>query len=120
VIGLREDWRFRFVDVPATATETAYSDADCKRVAVPHSWSRVGVYQPNVATRIKAAESVNKASGTGWYRKQFALPGTAKGRRVWLEFDTASRIASAWLNGRFVGEHKGGYSRFRLAPTSTS
>jgi beta-galactosidase len=46
-----------------------------------------------------------------------AADAAAGGRRTWLEFDAASRIARIWLNGRELGAHAGGFSRFRLDAT---
>ena len=40
-----------------------------------------------------------------------------RGKSIWLEFDAASRIASVWLNGKKLGDHAGGFSRFRLDAT---
>lgn len=89
-----------------------------KPVSVPHTWNRVGYYTPDPASHIHTAETVDKFQGIGWYRLTFAPSNDVKGRRAWLQFDAASRTAEVWLNGRRIGEHRGGFSRFRLDATA--
>ncbi|MCH5199098.1 MAG: glycoside hydrolase family 2 protein [Oscillospiraceae bacterium] len=50
------------------------------------------------------------------YRKNFRLPADAfqNGRRVFLNFEGAANYAEVFLNGKRVGEHKGGYTPFRF------
>jgi beta-galactosidase len=50
--------------------------------------------------------------GIGWYRKTFATPPEAKGRRVWIEFDGAYMDGKTWLNGKLLGRHPYGYTSF--------
>lgn len=48
------------------------------------------------------------------YRKYFRLPAEAfeNGRRTFLNFEGAANYARVYLNGKFLGEHKGGYTPF--------
>ena len=50
--------------------------------------------------------------GYGWYRKHFNVPKAWSGRRVNLEFDGVFQVAELFVNGKRVGEHKGGYTGF--------
>lgn len=50
--------------------------------------------------------------GIGWYRKHFALPPLAPDAHVELEFDGVYMNAQIWLNGKFVAEHRHGYTAF--------
>ncbi|MDR3709883.1 MAG: beta-galactosidase GalA [Capsulimonadaceae bacterium] len=52
-------------------------------------------------------------SGAGWYRKIIDVPASAKGRRIWLDFDGVYRNSSVWLNGHLLGQHPCGYTGFR-------
>ena len=49
----------------------------------------------------------------GWYRKEFDLPASDKGKILWLEFDGVYRNSFVWLNGHCLGRHLSGYSSFR-------
>jgi len=64
----------------------------------------------------------SKLSGIGhtdfmkdvWYRRAFRVPQAMKGKRILLHFGAVDWHARVWLNGAFVGEHKGGYSPFNF------
>ena len=73
-------------------------------VTLPHTWNAV---------------DGQDGGGDYWrgecvYRKEFAAPETGEGEEVYLEFDGASASACVTVNGRYAGEHRGGYSRFRF------
>ncbi|MCX7283136.1 MAG: DUF4982 domain-containing protein [Novosphingobium sp.] len=118
---LDSGWRFSEGDVTG-AEAPDFADASWQQVTVPHTWNRAGYYHHDLGGTHTAA-SVNKAQGVGWYRAHFATPVTSgsasgPGSRHWLEFDAASRVAKVWLNGVYLGEHRGGFSRFRLDATA--
>ena len=114
---LATGWRFHQGGAPAAVTATGFDDSTWESISVPHTWNRVGFYRPDPKSHIHRAETVDKTQGIGWYRQRFTVPAALRGKRIWLEFDAASRIASVWLNGRKLGDHAGGFSRFRLDAT---
>ncbi|MEL0210257.1 MAG: glycoside hydrolase family 2 TIM barrel-domain containing protein, partial [Novosphingobium sp.] len=116
VTVLESGWRFSTEDV-AQASASDFADAAWEPVSVPHTWNRVGYYKHDLGGTNTAA-TVDKRQGTGWYRLHFASPAASAGKRHWLEFDAASRVAKVWLNGVYLGEHRGGFSRFRLDATA--
>jgi beta-galactosidase len=118
IVSLASGWRFHLGDAPDAAVTASFDDSTWTSVSVPHTWNRVGYYRPDPATHINHAETVNKTQGVGWYRLHFTPSADLAARRTWLEFDAASRIASVWLNGKKLGDHAGGFSRFRLDATN--
>lgn len=62
----------------------------------------------------------SKLSGIGyvdfmnavWYRKIVQIPNEWKGKRILLHFGAVDYHAHVWVNGKKVGEHKGGYTPF--------
>jgi beta-galactosidase len=117
-IALADGWRFKQDDSIRGAERPEFADAGWSTVSVPHTWNRVGYYLPSPETHINRAENIDKAQGLGWYRLAFTPPASWRDKRAWLQFDAASRIATVWLNGVRLGEHKGGFSRFRLDATA--
>lgn len=113
---LEQGWIFLQSDAAGNEAEEADVSA-WQPVSVPHSWNRVGYYLTGKGGT-HTADSVNKYQGKGWYRTRFAAPQDMRGKRVWLEFDAASRSADIWVNGTKVGAHEGGFSRFRVDVTS--
>jgi len=67
----------------------------------------------------------SKLSGIGntdfmthvWYRRHFRVPARMKGKRLFLHFGAVDWHARVWLNGEFLGEHRGGYTPFRFEVT---
>lgn len=54
-----------------------------------------------------------------WYRRSFDLPQGWNGRRILIHFGAVDYKTEAWVNGRSVGTHEGGYSSFTFDITST-
>ena len=115
-ISLNEGWRFQRQVNPGSAIEWEYRDAwkavfddsHWSKVFLPHSWDQVA-HNPWV--------TVDHWRGIGWYRREFEVPPSATGRRVFLEFEGALQAAKVWVNGREAGEHVGGYTGFVLDVT---
>ncbi len=47
-----------------------------------------------------------------WYRRRFTAPELRPGDRLQLNFGAVDYCATVWVNGRLVGRHQGGYTRF--------
>jgi beta-galactosidase/beta-glucuronidase len=52
-----------------------------------------------------------------WYRRSFELPKKWMDRRVLLHFGAVDFEAVVWVNGKEVGQHRGGYDGFSLDVT---
>lgn len=113
MIVLADGWRFLQADT-AGAEAPAFADGNWTPVSVPHTWNRVGTYTAGADT----PQAINQSRGVGWYRLQFDVPARFAHRRAYLQFDAASERAEVWLNGVKMGEHRGGFSRFRLDATA--
>lgn len=48
------------------------------------------------------------------YRKTFTIPQEEQGKRVFVDFEAVMAYAKVYLNGQFIGDHKGGYTPFSL------
>lgn len=119
VVLLDDGWRFYFGEVNDQVVSNEFDDSSWERVQVPHSWNRVGYYNNDLVDKIHTPENIDKRQGVGWYRLEFPAPNQANDGRIWLEFDAASRTAEVWLNGTRLGEHRSGFSRFRLDATDS-
>jgi beta-galactosidase len=53
-----------------------------------------------------------------WYRRHFSLPSTYAGRRIYVEFQAVAKVADVYVNGTFVGQHKGAYTPFTFDITN--
>ena len=62
-----------------------------------------------------ALSGVMKAVGENkrlWYRRLFELPIEWRGKRILLNFGAVDWETTAWVNGKVVGTHRGGYDPF--------
>ena len=75
---------------------------------LPHDWAIEGPFDPQQNPHTGALPIF----GTGWYRKSFTLPASAKGRYFAIEFDGAMSNARVWLNGQELGGRPYGYIGF--------
>jgi len=53
-----------------------------------------------------------------WYRCEFTIPTAWNSDRVILHFEAVDWSSSVWINGAFVGAHKGAYDRFSFDITN--
>ena len=51
------------------------------------------------------------------YRRHFRLPRSARGQRVFVDFEGAMTASTVWINGHALGEYKGGYTPFSFELT---
>lgn len=117
-LALADGWRFQFGDDrTADNVVEGFDDGAWQVVSVPHTWNRLGEYAPETGIQ-RSGPAVDKRQGVAWYRLRFVAPSLKPGQRAWLQFDAASRIADVWLNGKKLGSHAGGFSRFRFDATA--
>ena len=96
---LDSDWKFKLGENP-NAEATDFNDADWQVVSIPHNWGWENAQQGKDFYR-----------GPGWYRRALNIaPET--GKRYFLRFEAASLVADVYLNGKLLGEHRGGFGAF--------
>jgi len=103
---LDSGWSFIQQDVPG-AEKTDFNPKDWEAVTIPHSW---GWEQAQ-----KGDEDYYR--GPGWYRRELAVTRT-RGKRYFLRFEAASLISDVYLNGKLLGEHRGGFGAFSFEVTT--
>jgi beta-galactosidase/beta-glucuronidase len=79
----------------------------------PVVWRRIRVPNPWQAE----CEDLRTRAGTGLYRRKFEVPLGWKRERIFLVFGGVFHITRAWVNGREVGAHVGGFLPFSFDVT---
>lgn len=123
--SLDADWRFHLGGMPA-AVSPDYDDSAWRRVDVPHDYVVEGAFEPK-------PRFVYPGMPEDWhwlhgflsiqpavYRKTLDVPASAKGKRLWLEFDGVLSNSRYWLNGTEVGRQYSGYTRSRFDITEAA
>jgi beta-galactosidase len=103
---INADWRFLRSDV-ANASATSFDDAAWIDVALPHTYNAIDGQDGGN----------NYYRGVAWYRKHHVLPPEAAGKRIYLEFDGVNTVCDVFVNGSAIGQHRGGFARFRFDVT---
>jgi beta-galactosidase len=107
--SLDRDWAF-FQGNTTGAEKLEFDDSSWNQLDVPHDWSIAGDFQQDAPT---TGSGGWLPSGLAWYRKEFTLPATAKGMRVWVEFDGIMANSDVWINAQHLGHRPNGYVSFR-------
>jgi len=84
--------------------------ADWKEENLPHDWAVEGAFVHDDSMGNQPAVSGYLPTGIGFYRKEFEIPETDKGKKISIEFDGIFRNSTVWVNGHLMGNHESGYT----------
>ncbi len=91
---LNGEWKFRFSH--QVERNTAIS------VTLPHTWN----------AQDALSGKLDYKRGIGNYERKLYVAQELKGKRLFLRFEGANSVATLFVNGKYIGEHRGGYSAF--------
>jgi beta-galactosidase len=132
-LSLDQGWRFHLGDIPHTAFRAnsdeaeggskgagawgaaapRYDDKAWRVLDLPHDWV---IEQPFDQRAVK--NQGYRQRGIGWYRRQFALDPSDRGKHLELQFDGVSTHCTVWFNGWPVARSWDGYSSFHIDVTT--
>ena len=91
---INQDWSFRFShQVNANAA---------RRVDLPHTW--------NAQHALGGKHDYKR--GIGNYTKKIFIRPEWQSKRLFLRFEGANCVSNVFVNGKHIGEHRGGYGAF--------
>jgi beta-galactosidase len=92
----------------------SFDDSKWPAVSIPHTWSTYETTDEMHPFIRNAAEKDDPYwwQGWGWYRKHFTVKSEMKNRKVFIEFEGVQKYCKVWINGNYLGDHKGGYGSF--------
>ncbi|MBN1396768.1 MAG: beta galactosidase jelly roll domain-containing protein, partial [Bacteroidetes bacterium] len=97
------------IDYTNPESSKVLNPVDWKEVNLPHDWVVEGTFVHDNNLGSQPAASGYLPTGIGFYRKEFEIPETNKGRKISIEFDGIFRNSTVWVNGHYLGSHKSGY-----------
>ncbi|MEU8518819.1 glycoside hydrolase family 2 TIM barrel-domain containing protein [Streptomyces sp. NPDC048577] len=109
-VDLNAGWRFLRSDA-AGAQHPGFDDSSWMPVSVPHTWNNLDAQDGGSS---KSTNSDGYYRGTSWYRRHYTPPASYSGSMLWLQFDAVSLVADVYVNGVHLGQHRGGFGRFRF------
>ena len=73
-------------------------------VNIPHTWNNEDAFDDTSGYR----------RGLGYYKKQVYISSEEKNKIHYLKFNGVNQEATIYINGKLVGNHKGGYTAFNF------
>jgi beta-galactosidase len=110
-VNFNSGWKF-ILGNQAGASATSFPDKAWRSLDLPHDWSIEGTFDKNNPA---TAGGGALPGGIGWYRKQFTVPASSKGKYVVVDFDGVYKNSEVWINGHYLGKRPNGYISFRYA-----
>lgn len=108
-VSLNSSWETIVLDKLQEQEETFVQnpkvDSQWQKVNVPHNWDQYYGF--------RRAKHGN-LHGTAWYHKTLKVDKKDISKRLFLFFEGVSSYATVWVNGKKVGEHKGGRTTFTV------
>jgi len=86
------------------AEEPDYDDHSWESINVPHTWN----------AKDGLDELPGYYRGIGSYRKHFRIDSNYRGKRIFLQVESACQVSEAWINGHHLGKFYSGYVGFVL------
>jgi beta-galactosidase len=108
-VDFNKGWKFSLGDQPSWSAAD-FNDKTWRTLNLPHDWSIEGKFDKNHPATVGGGAL---PGGTGWYRKQFQVPASAKGKYIAIDFDGVYRNSEVWINGHYLGKRPNGYIAFR-------
>ncbi len=93
IIDFNNDWHFSGQSVSGLELE--------EDIMLPHTWNASD-----------AQEGINYYRGKGNYTKTFETDPSWENKRIFIRFEGVNIMSTTQLNGKELGEHKGGYAAF--------
>lgn len=93
-ILINQDWNFRF--------SHQVDKNSSRRVDLPHTW--------NAQDALSGKPDYKR--GIVNYDKKLFIRSEWKGKRLFLRFEGANCVSNVFINGKQIGEHRGGYGAF--------
>jgi hypothetical protein len=114
---INSQWTFNYF--PEATAESGYEspgfdDYGWPAVSLPHTWNTyetTGDIHPYIKFTSET-ENPYWWNGWGWYRKRFTINTEYAGRKIFVVFEGVQKFCKVWINGKYLGDHKGGYGRF--------
>ena len=116
---INSQWTFNYFPSESAGKgyeSPGFNDSRWPAVSLPHTWNSyetTGELRPFTRSPGETGET-SWWAGWGWYRKHFTIASDITDSEVFLEFKGVQKYCKVWINGKYAGDHKGGYGSFDL------
>ena len=125
-LSLDQGWRFHLGDIPMPvirghndsysnakagkawgAAAPDHDDSEWRELDLPHDWAVEGPFNET-----ENLSQGYRPRGIGWYRRQFLIEESDRGRHFELQFDGVATHCAVWFNGTIMARNWCGYTSF--------
>lgn len=105
---INNNWEFHKGDISVIPADIAKENStdSWQRVTIPHTWNNVDAVD----------DTPGYFRGACWYKKSIVIDAKQKddNARTLIYFEGANQVTNLYINGQWVGQHQGGYTRFHF------
>lgn len=98
IYSLNNGWKFFYME--------ENSSDNAREITLPHTWN---------GDAFAGSTSYRQTSAN--YQRTLFIPSEWKGKRLFLRFHGVQSVADVFINGRHIGDHRGGYTAFTFEVT---
>lgn len=110
IFTVNNNWKFFKGDIEASESAVIQeypqeSDEKWQTINLPHTWNNLDAID----------DIPGYYRGVGWYKKSIYMEGRGeRPAQTLIYFEGANQVTDVYVNGQWVGQHKGGYTRFHF------
>ena len=106
ILPINRGWRYNPRN-PKGGTARVYDDTHFEKVVIPHT---------NIPLPWHSFDETDYTF-ISLYRRDLKIPASAAGRRVFVDFEGVMTASTVYLNGKKLGEYRGGFTPFSFELT---
>ncbi len=101
--NLNGEWAFEFdsLNVGISQNWASNSDKFSKKITVPFPWG-------------SKLSGVKDEADIAWYAREINVPAAWQDKKTYFTIGASDWHTTVWLDGKMLGEHKGGYTPFSV------
>ncbi len=108
VLDFNTGWLYSPVEY-INGQEKSLDDSGFEKVCVPHANKVIETHKGD-----DFQKQIDSYRFVSWYRRHFTLGEEYAEKRVIVQFEAVATVADVYVNGKYVGGHKGAYTGFEF------
>jgi len=116
-VNLNGKWDYRIESCDFEAVSGLTESPSWTDRAIPGEWDGKILVPFSVDAPLSGVGHVLRPQEVIWYERGFRVPKSWKGSRVILHFQASDWETSVYVNGKRLGQHRGGYDPFSFDVT---